>query len=131
MTVTWEYKTLPNASYPYHDPADRLNNEGSQGWELVCATSSYFVFKRPKVTPDSQPEQEEVVPIPLLKVVATHRGIAIEVLELLSKGRVSYQVFALVNEVPLTYICDSKEKAIEVAKAAIDLHLKPNANAKL
>jgi len=78
MTVTWEYKTLPDVSSPYN-PADRLNKEGSQGWELVCATSNYFVFKRPKLTPDSQSEQKEVAPNPTRKMVATHRGIGLEV----------------------------------------------------
>ena len=119
MTVTWEYKTLPDVSSPYN-PVDRLNKEGSQGWELVCATTDYFVFKRPKIAPDSQPEQEDVALNPALKMVATHRNIAIEVSEFQYKERVFYKAIAVVKGFSLGGIAADKEEAIKMTKKAID-----------
>ena len=123
MTVTWEYKALPNASAPYN-PADRLNKEGSQGWELVCAASDYFVFKRPKVTPEQKdaalnPAQEN------LACVATYRGQSIQVFELMRDGVcIAYKWFAgadIANAQMKIVFLASPLEALENAKRAIDL----------
>ena len=126
MIVTWEYKTLPDLFSPCN-PVDRLNKEGSQGWELVCATTDYFVFKRPKLAPDSQPEQEEAVLNPVqenLACVATYEGQPIQIFELIRDGVcIAYKWFAGADvasaQMEIVFVASPLE-ALKQAKKAID-----------
>lgn len=43
-TMKWEYKTLDLGLYGYED---KLNNLGTEGWELVSVDNYVAYFKRP------------------------------------------------------------------------------------
>jgi len=129
MKVIWEYRYLsfPTDYQFAQNPHRRLTSPemlnllGSEGWELVCKDEDRdFIFKRPKLTPDSQPEQEDVALNPALKMVATHRNIAIEVSEFQYKERVFYKAIAVVKGFSLGGIAADKEAAIKMTKKAID-----------
>ena len=141
MNVIWEYRLL-NFPDDYHrDPkTDRLlpsiqmfNLLGAEGWEFIYKDKdAASLFKRPKLTPDSQPQQEDqeaVAPNPTRKMVATYRNVAIELcVSYEGKEQEFWEAhcwFPKTGLIPemAKIKAPTKERALEAAKEWVDLQL--------
>lgn len=62
----WEYKVIGNPANNEREKQRLLDSRGTEGWELICIDSGWYIFKRP------------ILPVDPIDVITDEDGIRLE-----------------------------------------------------